>query len=404
MRIAINTRFSAYPYEEGYGRYTREIAGRMADLCPDDQFLFLYDQQPAWGNRPRETGGFGNGSPMPERPAQRFHGAHISHRVMGPPARHPLLWKFWYDIRVPAALRKAGADVFFSPDGICSLTASVPQVLVIHDLAYLHFPDALPGFQQRYYRSQTPRFIRKAARIITVSEFSRQDILRHYPQAQGKIEVVPNAAEDAFRTLDWHEREAVKEKFTGGMEYFIYTGSIHPRKNLLNLLKAFSAFKKRQKTGMKLVLAGRLAWQHEAFTEALSRYKYRNDVWLAGYQPEETFRQLLGAAYALVYPSLWEGFGMPLLEAMKSGVPVLCSNTSAMPETAADAALLFDPLDPDDIGRQMTKIYIDETERARLIERGLERSSLYHWDRSAARIREILGEAAGGKINAYLRG
>ncbi len=404
MRIAINTRFSAYPYEEGYGRYAREIAGRMADACPDDQFLFLYDQSPVTGmppGSPARPGSAGQDDPL--APAA-FPAGNVTRQVLGPPARHPLLWKFWYDLRVPAALRRFRADVFFSPDGICSLTGSVPQVLVIHDLAYLHFPDALPAFQQRYYRSQTPRFIRRASRIITVSEFSRQDILRHYPQAQGKIDVVPNAADDAFRPLAWQEREAVKERFTGGMEYFLYAGSIHPRKNLVNLLKAFSAFKKRQQTGMKLVLAGRLAWQHEAFTEALSRYKYRNDVWLAGYLPREDLRQLMGAAYALVYPSLWEGFGLPLVEAMKSGVPVLCSNTSAMPETVADAALLFDPHDPDDISRQMTRMYIDETERARLIERGLERSGLYSWDRSAARIREILAEAAGAKINAYLRG
>lgn len=376
MRIAINTRFSAYPYEEGYGLYVREIAGRMRDLCREDQFLFLYDQSPV--------------TPFREAPG-------ISHQVTGPPAKHPLLWRLWYDIQVPRALKKFGADVFLSPDGICSLTTRVPQVLVIHDLAYLHHPASLPGFQQRYYRNQTPRFIRKASRIITVSECSRQDILRQYPHAEGKIHVVPNAADPSFKPLEWHEKEAVKNRFTSGVEYFLYAGSIHPRKNLVNLLKAFSIFKKKQQTGMKLVLAGRLAWQHEAFTEALSRYKYRHDVILTGYLPRNDLRELMGAAYALVYPSVWEGFGLPLVEAMQSGVPVLCSNTGALPETAADAALLFDPLDPEDIARQLSRMYIDETERSRLIERGLERCRLFNWDHSARRIREILGEAAGEK-------
>jgi glycosyltransferase involved in cell wall biosynthesis len=348
----------------------------MVDSRSDDQFLFLYDQAP----------------PAPLRPH-----AWITEQVTGPPAKHPLLWKFWYDVQVPRALRKFRADVFLSPDGICSLTTSVPQVIVIHDLAYLHFPGSLPASQQRYYRSQTPRFIRKASRIITVSESSRRDILQHYPHAEGKVRVVPNAADASFIPLDWHEKEAVKNRFTAGVEYFLYAGAIHPRKNLINLLKAFSAFKKRQKTGMKLVLAGRLAWQHEAFTEALSRYKYRHDVIMTGFLPREDLRQLMGAAYALVYPSLWEGFGLPLLEAMQSGVPVLSSNTAALRETAADAAMLFDPQDPEDIGRQLTRMYIDETERSRLIERGLERARLFNWERSAALTREILGEAAGEK-------
>jgi glycosyltransferase involved in cell wall biosynthesis len=376
MRIAINTRFSAYPYEEGYGLYIREIASRMADSEQGDRFLFLYDQPPS--------------SPLPSHPW-------ITQQVTGPPARHPLLWKLWYDVQVPRALRKFKADVFLSPDGICSLTTGVPQVIVIHDLAYLHYPGSLPRAQQRYYRSQTPRFIRKAKCIVTVSDCSRKDILAHYPHADGKIMVVPNAADASFVPLDWGEKERVRERFTEGKEYFLYTGSIHPRKNLINLLKAFSVFKKRQQTGMKLVLAGRLAWQHEEFTEALSRYKYRHDVILTGFLPRQDLRQLMGGAYALVYPSLWEGFGLPLLEAMQSGVPVLCSNTGALPETAADAALLFNPLDPEDISKQLSRIYIDETERSRLVERGLERCRLFSWERSSGMIREILREVAGEK-------
>ena len=375
MRIALNTRFGSYPYAEGYGRFVREIsAGLLGQSSPEDRFLFLYDQ-----------------------PGEQLPGdaARVTHRLLGPPAKHPLLWRLWYDIQVPRVLRGFRADVFLSPDGICSLTTRVPQVVVIHDLAFLHFPGSLPAVQQRYYARLTPKFIRKAAVVVTVSEHAREDILAHYPQARGKVQVVPNAADPAYQPLSWQEKDRVRDQYTDGREYFLYTGSIHPRKNLINLLKAFSIFKKRQRTGMKLVLAGRLAWQHEAFTDALARYKFRDDVILTGYVPADAHRELVAAAYALVYPSLWEGFGIPLLEAMQSGVPVLCSQSGALPETAADAGLYFDPTQPEDIARQLSRMYIDETERARLIERGRERAQMFSWQRSAEKMREILYTAAG---------
>jgi glycosyltransferase involved in cell wall biosynthesis len=377
MRIAFNARFGAYDFTEGYGRFVREMAGRLSDsgfripesAHPPSTILFLTDRLSA---------------DIPE-PC----------RKIGYPARHPLLWKLWYDVHLPRALRDFGADVFFSPDGICSLRTRVPQVLVIHDLAFLHAPGGLPAAQQRYYRRNTPLFVRKATRIITVSECSKQDILAHYPQASGKVDVVYNGVEQAFQPLSWEQREAVKASHTGGVEYFIYVGSVHPRKNLVNLLKAFSIFKKRQRTQMKLVIAGRLAWKHEAFTEALSRYKFRDDVILTGYLEREVLRQLMGAAYALVNPSLWEGFGLALVEAMQSGVPVLCSGAHVFPEIAADAAFYFNPEDPEDISRQLMRVYIDETERSRIIEKGRDRAGYFSWDRTARQVLEILQQAAG---------
>ena len=165
--------------------------------------------------------------------------------------------------------RKAKADVLFSPDGFCSLTTRIPQVLAIHDLAFLHFPQGISRLYQFYYRHYTPQFIRKAAHIITVSDYSKQDILRHYPEASGKISVIYNTADPDFKPLEWEEKEKVKEEWTNGHDFFLYAGAIHPRKNLLNLLKGFSWFKHRHKSGMKLVLAGRIAWGMEDFQELL---------------------------------------------------------------------------------------------------------------------------------------
>ena len=214
-----------------------------------------------------------------------------------------------------------------------------------------------------------------------------------------KIEVVYNAADPSFRPLGWSEKEAWKDQFTEGREYFLYVGSIHPRKNLINLLKAFSGFKKRQKTNMKLVIAGRIAWQSEAFTSALATFKFRDDVILTGFLPQEQLLSLMGSAYALVYPSLWEGFGMPVLEAMQSGVPVLCSRNSSLPEIAGNAGLYFDPLDAEEMGKQLALVYKDEQARGRMIEQGLERAASFSWAKSCKQVREILQDAATGKIN-----
>lgn len=382
MRVAINTRFGNYAYREGYGHFIREIADRLVAAHPADAYFFYADRPfPGSDNCP----------------------ANLHRRVAGPPARHPLLWKYWYDLRIPALLARDKADVFFSPDGICSLTTARPQVLAIHDLAFLHYPAFLPRQQQWFYQYYTPRFIRKAARIITVSEWSKADIIRQYPFAKGKVEVVYNAADKAFRPRSYAEKEAWKEQFTDGREYFLCVGSIHPRKNLINLLKAFSLFKKRQRTNMLLVITGRMAWQHEPFQQALSTFKYREDVKLTGYLPQDQLSALMAAAYALVAPSLWEGFGIPVLEAMQSGVPVLCADNSAMPEVAGGSALTFDPLQPVAMAEQMARIYKDEPERERLISLGLTRAGHFNWDDTATRVREILQTAASTGGNPYLR-
>src|SRR5690606_21699147 len=228
------------------------------------------------------------------------------------------------------------ADIFVSPDGHCSLHTSVPQCLVIHDLAFLHHPSHIKKSHYYYYKKNTPRFIKKAKSIVTVSEFTKADILSRYKVEDNNIDVVYNAARPVFKLIDDAQRENVKSTFTSGKEFFLYTGSIHPRKNLVNLLKGFSIFKKRLQSSVKLVIAGRLAWKYDSFLNDLKTYKYRHDVILAGYLPEEDLAALTGAAYAMVYPSLLEGFGMPVLEAMQSGTPVITASGSAMQEVAGD--------------------------------------------------------------------
>lgn len=372
MKIAVNTRFLLKDYLEGYGYFIYETFKRITAAHPEHEFIFIFD-------RPYD---------------QRFvFGSNAKAVVTGPPARHPLLWKLWYDIKIPALLRKYKADVFVSCDGFCSLGTKVPQCLMVHDLAFLHYPSLIPKSHLLYYKRYTPKMLAKAKAITTASAFSKNDIIDQYGVSADKINVVYNAAKEIFEPLTDEEKQATKAKYTGRKEYFIYAGAIHPRKNLVNLLKAFSLFKKRQQSSMKLVLTGRLAWKYDSFVKNLKTYKYRDDVVMTGYVGEEEIKKLIGSAYAMVYPSLFEGFGVPVLEAMQSDVPVITSLNSSMQEIAKEAALYADPESPADIAEKMMLLYKDEKLRSQLIEKGRVTGKQYSWEQSAEHLWQSIEKA-----------
>lgn len=363
MRIAVNAIFLQNEHLEGFGHYVNEVFSRLVVQHPEHEFIFVFDR------------------PFPNK---FIYAENVIPVIVSPPARHALSFKYWYDIKAPLALRSLKPEIWIQPYGFCSLSTKIPQVMIVHDLAFLHYPKFLPWHHRWYYRRYTKKFLAKAESIVTVSAYTKSDIMQRYPMIKaGKIDVIPGAARSAFQPLSWHEKEQVKDGFADGREYFLFLGGIHPRKNLLNLLKAFSLFKKWQHSNMKLLVAGRLAWQYDDVLEKLKTYKYRNDVVMLDYLPDDELAKITATAYAVVYPSFFEGFGLPIIEAMQSGVPVITSNTSAMPETAGDAALYADPADPDAIAKHMLNLYKDETLRSQLIEAGKIQAAKYNWNLSA---------------------
>jgi glycosyltransferase involved in cell wall biosynthesis len=376
MVIAVNTRFLRKGALEGYGYFIQEVFTRLAALHPEHRFYFIFDR--------------------PYDPSFMFS-PNVIPLVIGPPARHPLLWKFWYDLRLPRLLKKIKADVFVSPDGYCSLATKVPQCLVVHDLGFLHYPKGYQKSHLLYLKRYVPRFLKRAQSVATVSIFSKKDIMERYGIPEEKISVVYSAAKEVFQPISFMEREVVKEKHSGGAEYFIYVGAIQPRKNLENLLRAFSFFKKRQQSGMKLVLAGRLAWKNEDFLKLLRTFRFRDDVILTGYLEEKDLARLLAGAYALVYPSFFEGFGVPVVEAMKCHVPVLTSEGTSMQEIAGEAALYFNPREVNEMAEAMMRIYKDERLRSGLILKGKETVLQYSWDRTAALVGSAIERAVNQK-------
>lgn len=372
MVIAVNTRFLLPGYLEGYGNFVNECFCRLARYHPEHTFIFIFD-------RPFDPGFVCSQNIIPV--------------VLSPEARHPLLWWIWFNIRIPAVLKKYKTDVFVSADGFCSLLTAVPQCIVIHDLAFLHYPQFITRSHLLFYKKFTPAFLNKAKAVATVSAFTKADIIKNYKIDGGKIDVVYNGVREAFKPVDFDEREAIKAKYSGGNEYFLCTSSIHPRKNLVNLLKAFSVFKKKQKSKMRLILAGRMAWNNEAFSDLLKTYKYKDEVILAGYLSNEALEEVTAGAYAMIYPSLFEGFGVPMIEAMQSEVPVLTGNVSALPEIAGDAALYFDPSDHNDIALKIMLIYKDEQLRGELVLKGKRQSANYSWDNTASLLWDCITKA-----------
>lgn len=362
MRIAINTRFLLPNQLEGIGWFSYETAKRMVLAHPEHEFLFLFDR------------------PFDER---FIFADNVQGISVFPPARHPFLFYLWFEWAVPAALKKHRADVFLSPDGFASLRSSLPTLMVIHDIAYKHYPEQVDGLVRRYYEYFVPRFLNRVQRIATVSEYSKQDIIRHFDTPADKIDVVYDGSNEAFEPLSEDEQEAARQKYSQGRPYFLYLGSVHPRKNLPRLLQAFERFKNSSENPVQLLCAGRMAWQTAATQEVYDNMKHREAVHWLDYVPTAELPQLVGGALALTYVSLFEGFGIPILEAMQCDVPVLSSNTSSMPEVAGAAGLLVDPTEVEAIAQGMQRLYQEPALRQRMIEEGRIQRQKFSWDKTA---------------------
>ncbi len=361
MRIAVNTRLLLPGKLEGIGWFTQETISRITVAHPEHQFIYFFD-------RPYN--------------ARFVHAANVSPVVLPPPTRHPLLYRAWFDLMLPPALQKHRADAFLSPDGYLSLRTRVPQLAVMHDLNFEHYPQDLPRAYSRWYRRSFPRFARKAARIVTVSEFSKQDIVSTYCIPPSKVDVVYNGVGDIFTPLPEAERGKVRKRLTGGLPYFVCVGSLHPRKNIARLLEAFDRFADRQPEA-RLVVVGEAFWWDPRMKAAWRAMRHTDKVVLTGRLQQQELHQTLADALALVFVSYFEGFGIPVVEAMKCGVPVIAARATSLPEVAGDAAIYCDPFSVESISEAMARMWHDGPLRTKLVAAGVERASNFSWDRAA---------------------
>jgi len=374
LKIAINTRFLLPGQLEGFGWYTHEIVRRIVHAHPEDEFIFFFD-------RPFD--------------AQFVYADHVTPVVLAPPARFAPQFLAWFEWAVPRALKKHGAEVFFSPDSMCSLSTKVPTVMTCHDLAPLHFPEQVPLLHRHYLLHFLPKFLRRADRVLTVSEYVRQDIAQTCGIVLDKISAVYNGSREGFVPLNEVDKQSVREKFSEGKPYFFYAGAIHPRKNIPRLIRAFDLFKTKTSAPLKLLLAGRFAWQTGEVRSAYEQAAHRADIHFLGYVSEEDLAQLTATATAMTYLSLSEGFGLPMLEAMYCDTPVLAANASCLPEIAGDAALLVDPLSEVAIAEGLEKLWSDRQFAQKLVEKGRLQREKFRWDKAAEQVYEAMKKCAG---------
>jgi glycosyltransferase involved in cell wall biosynthesis len=374
LQIVVNTRLLIEGKLDGIGWFTFETLKRITHSHPEVHFIFVFDRDP--------------------HPSHIFSD-NITPLVLGPQARHPFLFWIWFEFSIGRLLRDAKPDLFLSPDGYLPLGSKTPALAVIHDLNFAHYPKDLPWLVRKYYNYFFPRFAKAATRIATVSEFSKSDLIKTYSTPSEKIDVVYNGVDTGYAPLTELKKAETRKKYTQGKNYFIFVGSLHPRKNIPRLLLAFDRFKS---TGSDLVLliVGHRYWWTAELEQAYSGMKYKQDVVFTGRVAQEELYLLMGSAFALTYLPYFEGFGIPLLEAMACEVPVITSNCSSLPEVAGDAALLADPFSVDSICDALTRLSTDQALRIKLVEAGRKRKTVFSWDKTAEQlwksIEKILAE------------
>jgi len=264
--------------------------------------------------------------------------------------------------------------------------APCPVVTTIHDLAFEHLPKTFNRRSWMQLRLTVRRTARRAAHIITVSEYSRADISATYGIAPKRITVTPEAAApNLFPVTSETELKRIRESYGIQEDYILSLCSIQPRKNLVRLIEAYSCLRGVRPEGKlpQLVLAGKRGWLDSETFRAAERNALGNDVLFTGYVPDRDLAGLYSGAICFVYPSYFEGFGLPVVEAMQCGVPVIAGNRTSLPEVVGDAGLLFDPFDTQALVRALTQVIDDSQYRAVLRSRGLERAGTFNWKTTA---------------------
>lgn len=376
MQIVVNTRLLLKDRLEGIGWFTYQTLSRITRSNPDVHFVFLFDRSFA---------------------PEFIFSDNVTPIILSPQARHPILYYAFFQHSVKRILNTLKPEAFFSPDGFLSLGADCAQIPVIHDINFLHYPKDTRWLTAKYYNYYFPRFASEASRIVTVSEFSKRDISKSFHIDPSKIDVVYNGINEGFRKATDEEKKATRAAFSQGSEYFLHVGSLHPRKNIPGLIKGFTEFKRKRGSDKKLLLAGPEFWGLAEIRRAVKESPYKSDIVFTGRVSQEDLNRIVSAAFCLCMVSFYEGFGIPLVEAMACEVPVLSSRSSALPEIGGNAAHYIDPESSEDIANGLLKIEADPEYSKILIENGLQQKEKFNWDRSAKLLWESIYLAATAK-------
>lgn len=304
--------------------------------------------------------------------------------IIIPFPRIPLRETIGNNILLPFKLRKYKLDIIHDPSQISPFlfNPSPKKVLTIHDLTPILFPETHGGIHTFLQNNILPRSLKRVDSIIAVSNSTKNDIISYFKIAEARVKVIYNGVDEIFQVLHEDEMEDVKEKYEIKHPFILYVGTLEPRKNIPTLLRAFYLLKKKG-IQHRLVIAGGKGWKYKSVYKTVNELNLQKEVIFTGYIPSEDLPKIYNAADLFIYPSLYEGFGLPPLEAMACGTPVITSNTSSLPEVVGDAGILVDPLDVKKIADVMYKVLNNMDVRDRMVKRGLERAKMFSWEKCA---------------------
>ncbi|MBI4300690.1 MAG: glycosyltransferase family 4 protein, partial [Chloroflexi bacterium] len=357
-RAAVKRRTGTENYSLHLIRSLLEIAGADGGAHARDRFTLYFNQPPADGL-------------LPSLPR-------CAHRVMPFP-------RLWTHVRLSIEMQMHAPDILFVPAHVLPLRHPKRSVVTVHDLGYLYYPKAHTAWDRKYLRYSTAYNARAASRIIADSEATKSDIVKQLNVVSDRVAVIyPGVGEEFFQPVSSQRMAQVAERYALSGSYIVYVGTLQPRKNLRRLVEAYAKLRERGDVDARLVIAGKVGWFAEETMQHLS--KVSRDVTITGFVPEEDLPALYAGATALIMPSLFEGFGMPVVEAMACGTPVVAARAGALPEVVGDAGVLVDPLDIDSIADGIGRVVSDRKLQARLRQKGLERAKRFTWQRAAQEV------------------
>ncbi|HEV3470826.1 MAG TPA: glycosyltransferase family 1 protein [Pyrinomonadaceae bacterium] len=364
----------------GVGHYTFELARALARAAPGEEFELAYPSA-----YPEIEFGEGERSSWPTN----LRVARVRVGALG---------RRWFAAGLPRYAARRRLGLFHGTNFEVPLWGRAARVLTIHDLSLLALPGAHERRRVRRARRRLPLMARAADAVITPTEFVRREACGLLGLAPAKVFAVHEAARALFRPLAFPETEEARRRLGAGAEFLLAVGTIEPRKNLSLLVEAFEeVLRARPGSGLRLAVAGRRGWLDDALMARLASSPARDRLVLTGYVADEDLRALYSSCRAFVYPSVYEGFGLPPLEAMSCGAPVLAGRSGAVAEVAGGAARLFDPASKEELTRALLELLEDEAARQRLREAGLRRASEFSWERTARLTLEVYAEARDRK-------
>lgn len=372
MRIAIDYT-AAVNQSAGIGRYVRSLVHALAELDSENDYVLLYP------------------APDPGRSPAFPEQANFRRRQL--PVNERMAVILWHRLRLPlpADWLTGPIDVFHGPDFLLPPVRRARSVAMVHDLAFLVHPECAHAGLRAFLERTVPRSLARADCIVANSENTRTDVVRLIGIDPARVFVVPEGVDATFRPASQEAVQQVCETFNLSQPYVLAVGTIEPRKNYPRLIQAYGSFRDRAGLPCALVIAGREGWLTDETFDSARRSPYRDDIRFTGPVPDKDLIALYTGAAAFAYPSIYEGFGLPVLEAMACGTPVVCSNTSSLPEFAEGAALLVSPEDPEGIAEALARACTDERLRDELRAKGAERAARYPWRRAAEAHLEIYG-------------